>query len=222
VIAFGIAPLDKQFEGVESSTMLVEGVSGCGKAVLGYHLINKTLERGDPCVVVTSTRSPEDVKKDLEYYGMKSSPITWVETAGETLKGENVIQASIGELYTISDAIKKQIAANQGKQVTFVIDVISSAMMSSNVQQVYKFYTSITQELKKGKAVGYVLMELQMHDPKDIAAMEHVSDTVLEFIVQKEEAGTKRGFMIKKEGGRPVPDKVFNFKLTEKGLEITE
>lgn len=33
---------------------------------------------------------------------------------------------------------------------------------------------------------------------------------------------TKHGFMMKKKGGRPVPDTVFDFKLTEKGLEVTQ
>ncbi|MFC2174355.1 RAD55 family ATPase [archaeon] len=221
MIEFGIAPLDKEFGGIEKGTLLVEGTAGCGKAVLGYHLINSALGRGEPVIVVTSSRTPEDVKKDLTYYGMKAEPITWIATVGE-VKGENMVQTSIGELYTISDAIRKQVEKNKGKKVTVVLDVVSSALMSNSIQQVYKFYSSVVHDLKKADVVGFFLMELEMHDPKDIAAMEHSSDMVLQFVVKTEENKGKKGFIIKKKGGRPVPERVFDFKLTEKGLEVTQ
>lgn len=218
MIKFGIPQLDKEFDGIERSTILTEGVSGCGKMVLGYHLIDQVLKRGEPLIVVTSSRSPEELKSDLDYYKMESKGITWIETAGETLKGENVIQSNLGELFTVTDVVKKQIVANQGKDVTIVLDAVSSALMSNSVQQVYKFFTGLTQEFKKSKVTAFVLMELQMHDSKDVAAIEHLCDTVLEFIVKSEDR--KKGFLIKKKGGRPVPDNVFDFELTDKGLEI--
>lgn len=222
MIEFGIPVLDKEFQGINTGIILAEGVAGCGKTVLGYHLVSKAVERGDLCIVVTSTRNPKEIKEDLAYYKLKSSSITWIRTVGDPDPSNGVITTNIGELFTVSAAIKKVVEENKGKNVVIYFDAVSSALMSNTVEQVYKFFSNVIQHLKKNTVTAFFIIEMQMHDPKDIASMEHLSDIVLEFVIKSANESAKRGFVIKKKGGRPALDKVFNFVLTEKGLEINQ
>ena len=127
MIETGIPVLDREFKGIDYAIILAEGVPGSGKEVLGYHVLNKALESGVHCVVITSSRSYEDAEKDLEYYRMRSKPITWIETIGKPKEADNVVSANIGELFSVSDAIKRQVEKSEGKEVVVVMDFISSA-----------------------------------------------------------------------------------------------
>jgi len=220
MIETGIPVLDREFKGIDYAIILAEGVPGSGKEVLGYHVLNKALESGVHCVVITSSRSYEDAEKDLEYYRMRSKPITWIETIGKPKEADNVVSANIGELFSVSDAIKRQVEKSEGKEVVVVMDFISSALMSHPIEKIYAFFSGIVVELKKRGAVAYVLIENQMHDPKDVVSMEQLADIVLDFKVLEEGLDVKQGLVIRKKMGRPTIRRSYEFELTEEGLKV--
>lgn len=221
MIEFGIPVLDAEFKGISDIRILAEGVPGCGKEVLAYHLINKALERGEVCIVVTASQSHEDVQSGLRYYKMRTAPIFWIETVEEFQGKEGVISASLGEFFTISSSIKGLIEKHKGEKITIVMDAISPALMCNDPKVVYEGCRGIMNLAKKEGVTAYVLVEQDMHDPKQVVAFEQLTDGVFSFVVKEVEEGRiKRGILIKKKAGRPTPENVFVFKLTEKGLEI--
>lgn len=220
MIEFGLPALDREFKGISSTRIMAEGAPGCGKEVLAYHLINKVLERGEVCVVVTATQSHKDVQSALGYYRMRSAPIFWVETIEEFHGMDNVIDASIGELFTVSAAIKSVIEKYKGKKTTIIFDALSSALMCNDPRQVYDYCKGFVNLAKVEDITAYILLEREMHDIREVAGFEHLADVVLDFVVKQENGQTKRGVLIKKKAGRPTPEKVFEFTLSETGLEI--
>jgi len=220
LIEFGIPVLDTEFTGIPAARILAEGLPGCGKEVLAYHLINRVLERGEVCAVVTATQSHEEVQSSLRYYKMKYAPVIWIETIEEFQGKDDVMQASVGELFTITAGIKAIIEKNRGGRITVVVDAISSALMCNDPKAVYAYCKTLINMAKKEGITMYLLVEQSMHDPKDIVGFEQLADVVLEFVVKEEEGRMKKGVLIKKKAGQPTPENVFEFKLTEKGLEI--
>ncbi|MFH8120258.1 MAG: ATPase domain-containing protein [Candidatus Aenigmatarchaeota archaeon] len=221
---FGIKFLDEQIKDINKKVILVEGASGIGKEIIGYHYIFNGIKKGDLPVFVFSGREISDIEEEFSDYGMKidRSFIIWINAGPEILREKNVINCNISELFTISSAIKKVLSENKKRNIRIFFPIVSQAILNNSSTEFYKFFSSIINEMKKYNSSILAVIEDGMHDPQTVVAIENLCDIVFDIKVYERNFEIVPLFRIKKARGKPLMLKYFRYLVNEKGVSIGE
>ena len=221
---FGINFIDKNIKSIDKKIILIEGASGIGKEIIGYHYLFEGIKRGDVCVYVFAGRKIDEIEEEFSNYNMKihKSFINWINCGLDVINEKNVINCNISELFTISSAIKKILNEKKKKKVRIFFPIASQAIINNNSIEFYKFLSSMIEEIKKHDSSMVVVIEEGMHDPQTVISIENLCDIVFDIKVYEKDFEITPLFRIKKSRGTPLMLKYFRFKVDENGVSIGE
>jgi KaiC/GvpD/RAD55 family RecA-like ATPase len=218
-IKLGTDFIDKLLQGglPRKSIILVEGTSGIGQSVLLYQFLNEGVKNKEKCIYVFSGHMIEEILDEFDSYNLniKENDIEWIDASGAE---EKAIQCDLSELYTVSSAIKKAIEKKGKNQVRLGMDIISPALMSNNPSEVYKFLSSLINDLKKNDVPSILVIEDAMHDPQVVASIEQLCDGVIEMKAIEKDLEIETVMKIKKMRNIPPFQKYFKYRVTEEGI----
>lgn len=214
----GIAALDKllQDEGYpDRSAILVTGAPGIGKEALCYWFTRSGLLQGDFCLYVTRLATRE-VLKDARAFGLdfESRVPLWIAREG----GE--IPYDYSDLANLSFSIKEVLRKNSGRRMRVVIDVFSPLLLLNPPENIFRFLSQLTADIKQYDAVLLATLEDGMHTPQVITAMQALFDGVLELRIYEEGLSYVPILKVRKMMGVPPLPGYFSFSFTKTGMEL--
>ena len=191
---FGIKELDNAIEGIKSgSNILLIGPPMCGKEFILYNIMYHGAAINENSIINVTTR--ETATHILEWFKENNLnlPLDRIgiidcvtkTPSDEVVKNENIKIASspvdltgIGlKISQFFDEffIKKKIQKNQ-----LHINSLSTFLMYSNAQTVFRFLHIITKRIKSIGALGIYLIDGGMHDEQEIATLRQLFDGIIE------------------------------------------
>ena len=218
MVTTGITALDKLLEGEgypERSAILVSGAPGIGKEALGYWFTLSGLVQGDFCLYITRLATRE-VLKDAKAFGLEFQTRVpfWIAREG----GE--IPYEYSDLAKLSFSIKEVLRNNAGRRMRVVADVFSPLLLLNPPENIFRFLSQLTADIKQYDAVLLATLEDGMHTPQVVASMQALFDGVVELRVYEEGLSYVPIMRVKKMLGVPPLPGYFNFSFTKTGMEI--
>lgn len=219
LVSTGLNSLDHILGGEgypEKSAVLLVGAPGVGKEALGYWFTHSGLSQGDFCLYVTRL-SAREILKDSKAFGVNYEQRVpfWVAGDGGQLKCD--VNDLSGLSFNIKDILKK----NNPRRIRIVTDIVSTLLMMSSPETVYKFLSQLISEIKQHDAVVLATLEDGMHSPQVITAMQQLFDGVVEFRVYEEGLKFTPILRIRKMIGVTPSTGYYNFSFTKNGLELS-
>ncbi|MFH1285540.1 MAG: RAD55 family ATPase [Candidatus Micrarchaeota archaeon] len=222
----GIAKLDGLLKGGfrEPSNVLLIGPPGVEKLVFGMQFVNQGLAEKQPCIYITTDKTPLEIENQSGEYGMRlfshtNRGLRFVDCYSWTLekppqRRSDILVPGPSSLNDLSIGITQamQEAFKPEAKVRGVLQSVSTLLLYNNPEVVCRFLQVIGARLKAANSTTVFLLDEGMHDEKVIATMKHLMDEVVE---------------IKSEGERftlRVPtsglEKWVGFKLGKTGIEF--
>jgi KaiC/GvpD/RAD55 family RecA-like ATPase len=195
----GIKDLDNAIEGIKGgSNILMIGPPLCGKEYILYHIMHHGAANENAIINVTTRETATHVlewfkKNNLNLPLDRIGIIDCVTKtpSGEVVMNENIKIASISGGMTgiglkISQFfddffIKKKIQKNQ-----LYINSLSTFLMDSNAQTVFRFLHVITKRIKSIGGLGIYLIDGGMHNEQEIATLRQLFDGIIEIESEKD------------------------------------
>jgi len=161
----------------------------------------------------------DEILDEFESYNMevKKGEINWVD-ASNSNEDPAITQCDLSELFTVSSAIKKNLAGKKAQGARLAMDIVSPALMSNNSSEVYKFLSSLISELKKSNVTAMLVIEDAMHDPHVVASIEQLCDGVIELKAIEKDLEIETVLKIKKMRNIPPFQKCYRYKVTDEGI----
>jgi len=214
----GLPALDQLLEGEgfpDKSAILITGAPGIGKEALGYWFTNSGLLQGDFCLYVTRLATRE-VLKDSKAYGVdfqQRVPL-WIAREGGEIPYEH------SDLAKLSFDIKETLRKNAGRRIRIVADIFSSLLILNPPENIFRFVSQLTADIKQYDAVLLATLEDGMHTQQIVTAMQALFDGVLELRVYEEGLTYVPILKVRKMIGVPPLPGYFNFTFTKSGMEL--
>jgi len=197
--SLGIDKLDENIKGIRGgSNIMMIGPPMSGKETIINDIIYKGLNSGESAVIVTTKEPGENVIDWFNYnnleiplenlgivdcvtktLGVPSSETSNIKRASSPvdLTGIGVKISQFFEYFWMKKNIRK---------TRLCIVSLSTILMYSNIQTVFRFLHVFTGRVKAQGAIGIYVVEEGMHDTQAIATLKQLFDGVLE-IKQKED-----------------------------------
>jgi KaiC/GvpD/RAD55 family RecA-like ATPase len=217
----GIKELDNAIEGIKNgSNILLIGPPMCGKEFILYHIMYHGAAINENAIINVTTR--ETATHILEWFKENNlnlpldriGIIDCVTKSGEVVKNENIkIASSAADLTGIGLKIsqffdeffiKKKIQKNQ-----LYINSVSTFLMNSNAQTIFRFLHVITKRIKSTGALGIYLIDGGMHDEREIEILKQLFDGIIEIESQND----KNFIRIRIVGLSPKPTPWFEYEI---------
>ncbi|HEY9205075.1 MAG TPA: ATPase domain-containing protein [Candidatus Methanoperedens sp.] len=191
---FGIQELDNAIEGIrKGSNILLIGPPMSGKEVILYNIMYNGAAKNDNAVITVTTR--ESATHILDWFkennlALPLSRIGIVDCVTKTLSGaavenENIKIASspvdlTGIGVKISQFFEEFFMKKNIQKTQLHINSLSTILMYSNIQTVFRFLHVFTGRIKSAGALGIYVIESGMHDEKSIATLKQLFDGMIE------------------------------------------
>ncbi len=191
------------------------GAPGVGKEALGYWFTQSGLSQGDFCLYVTRL-STREILKDSKAFGVHYEQRVpfWVAGHGGELK------CDVNDLSSLSFNIKDILKKNDPRRFRIVTDIVSTLLMMSPPETIYKYLSQLISEIKQHDAVVLATLEDGMHSPQVITAMQQLFDGVVELRIYEEGLRFIPILRIRKMIGVTPSPGYYNFSFTKSGLEL--
>jgi KaiC/GvpD/RAD55 family RecA-like ATPase len=191
--SLGIQELDDAIGGIKKgSNIMLMGPPMCGKEVILHHIMYHGAAKNEDAIIIVATREP--ATRILERFGendMKqvSSRLGIVDCVSKNIEGavidsENIkIASSPVDLTGIGVRISQFIDEFMKKglmKIQLHIDSLSTILMYSNIQTVYKFLHVFTGRIKAIEGLGVFTIESGMHNEQTISILKQLSDGIIE------------------------------------------
>ncbi len=191
---FGIKELDNAIDGLsKGKNIMLIGPSMSGKEIILYNIMYHGAATNENGIITVTTREP--ATQILDWFkehnlNLPMSRIGIIDCVTKTLGGNEVendnikITSSPVDLTGIGVKIsqfldefymKKNIRKNQ-----LHINSLSTLLMYSNLQTVFRFLHVFTGRIKGAGALGIFVLESGMHDDKDINTLKQLFDGIIE------------------------------------------
>ncbi|UZE91785.1 MAG: recombinase RecA [Methanosarcinales archaeon] len=224
----GISELNKILGDVRGgSNIMLIGPAMCKKDSLVCDIIHASLLHGENVILVTTEETGSGILKWFKQHelGINRGQLGIVDGVSTSLgvrvsDTENIKMApSPLDLTGIGIKISEFLRQfdGSGKQKTrLIINSLSTMLMYSNLQTVFRFLHVFTGRIKVADAIGIYVLEAGMHDDKTVATLKKLFDGVIEI---KEESGE---FFIKAMGLGVKPTRwiEYNVDRTESMMQI--
>lgn len=226
----GIKDLDNAIAGIKGgSNILLIGPPLCRKEYILYHIMHHSAAINGNAILNVTTRETaahvfEWFKKnnlDLPLDRIGIIDCVTKTPSSEVAMNENIKIASISGGLTgiglkISQFfdeffIKKKIQKNQ-----LYINSLSTFLMDSNAQTVFRFLHVITKRIKSIGGLGIYLIDGGMHDEQEIATLRQLFDGIIEIESQKD----KNFIRIRIVGLSSSPTPWFEYEIEGTKLKI--
>lgn len=195
----GIPGLDEVLSPIRGgSNFLVIGPPMSGKEVLVHNATYSGLSEGEAAIMVSTGLSGEDVWKWFQANGMDLEPskgrVGVVDCVSQTIglsvgDTERIKRVSSPvNLTGISVAITgffEEFWMKRGvRKARLSIHSLSTMLMYSNLQTVFRFLHVFTGRIKSADALGFYVIEQGMHDDQTMNTLKQLADGVIEVKVE--------------------------------------
>jgi KaiC/GvpD/RAD55 family RecA-like ATPase len=190
---------------VDAGTVAIEGNTGSGKTILSEQLMFEDLKRGRPCIFVSTSDFPSNVRSGMKSMGLdvkgyeQSGLLTFVDgysaEAGQE-STEKFSVPSIGDLTTLGMKISSSIPA-QSKGASLYFDSLVPLASKTKPESIVSFVQSIGAKMRGigGKAVFTLGPSV---DPMVQKQLEDMSDCVVQMEAFEERGVRRRRLKISK------------------------
>ena len=191
--SLGIKELDDIIGGIRGGTnLMLIGPPMSGKEDIINHVMYSGLLKGDASIIVSTREPGEDLLEWFEQFknNIDMLPIGIVDCVTKTLgigaldtihikrASSPVDLTGIGvriSQYFEYFCMKKQVPG-----VRLCINSLSTILMYSNIQTVFRFLHVFTGRVKAVKGLGIYIVEDEMHDQQTIATLKQLFDGMVE------------------------------------------
>jgi len=191
--SLGIKELDAHIGGIRNgSNIMLIGPPMSGKETIINNIVHNGLQAEEAAVIVTTRESGENV---LEWYNYNHLEIPLerlgiVDCVTKTLgvptsDTPNIKRASspvdlTGIGVKISQFLEDFWMKKNIRKTRLCINSLSTILMYSNIQTVFRFLHVFTGRVKAAGAIGIYVVEEGMHDDQAIATLKQLFDGVIE------------------------------------------
>jgi KaiC/GvpD/RAD55 family RecA-like ATPase len=191
---------------LDGGTVSIEGNTGSGKTTLSEQLMFEDLKRGKPCIFVSTSDFPSNVRSGMKSMGLdvkgyeQSGLLTFVDgysaEAGQE-STEKFSVPSIGDLTTLGMKISSSLPAQRSKGASLYFDSLVPLASKTKPESIVSFVQSIGAKMKGigGKAVFTLGPSV---DPMVQKQLEDMSDCVVQMEAFEERGVRRRRLKIAK------------------------
>ncbi|VVB93353.1 KaiC [uncultured archaeon] len=192
--SIGINELDAAIEIIrKGSNIMLIGPPMSGKEIILYNMMYQGAAKNENAVIMVTTR--ESATHILDWFkesglALPLSRIGIVDCVTKTLSGvavetENIKIASspvdlTGIGVKISQFFEEFFMKKNIQKTQLHINSLSTILMYSNIQTVFRFLHVFTGRIKSAGALGVYVLESGMHDEKSIATLKQLFDGMIE------------------------------------------
>ena len=191
--SLGIDKLDEKLKGVRGgSNIMIIGPPMSGKETIVNNIVYKGLTAGDAAVIVTTREPGENVVDWFNYNNMeipldhlgivdcvtKTLGVPTSDTATIRRASSPVDLTGIG--VKISQFLEEFWMKKNIRKTWLCINSLSTILMYSNIQTVFRFLHVFTGRVKAAGAIGIYVVEDGMHDDQAVATLKQLFDGVIE------------------------------------------
>ncbi len=189
----GIKELDNAIGGIKKgSNIILIGPPMSGKEVILYYIMYQGMKNDNAIITVTTRESATHI---LEWFkehklSLPLSRVGIVDCVTKTLGGavvesENIKIASspvdlTGIGVKISQFLEEFFMKKNIRKVQLHINSLSTILMYSNIQTVFRFLHVFTGRIKAMGAMGIYVIDSGMHDEQAIATLKQLLDGMIE------------------------------------------
>lgn len=191
VYELGVPDLDSQVGGIDGgSNLLVVGGSAASKNRLGRAFVARGVDDGDAIIRVSTRYTTDellddysDLEFDPDIFGVVDSVShntgdTTPESA--TVKHTSSPSDVTGIGIKVSDLIERFEEDPGVDGVRLYMDSISTLLMYSELQTVFRFLHVLTGRVRSIGGVGLYTMDPDMHDERDYSTLVQLFDSTVE------------------------------------------
>lgn len=191
--SLGIDKLDDNIKGIRSgSNIMTIGPPMSGKEIIINNIVYNGLKAGNAAVIVSTREPGENVIEWFEYNNLelplerlgivdtvtKSLGVPTEDTANIKRASSPVDLTGIG--VKISQFLEDFWVKKKIRKTSLCINSLSTILMYSNIQTVFRFLHVFTGRIKAAGAIGIYVVQEGMHDEQAIATLKQLFDGVLE------------------------------------------
>lgn len=189
----GLDKLDENIKGIRAGTnIMLLGPPMSGKETIINNIVFNGLNNGEAAVIVTTREPGENVIQWFEYNNLeipldhigivdcvtKTMGVPTVDTANIKRASSPVDLTGIG--VKISQFLEDFWMRKNIRKTRLCINSLSTMLMYSNIQTVFRFLHVFTGRVKAAGAIGIYVVEDGMHDAQAIATLKQLFDGILE------------------------------------------
>jgi len=191
---------------LDGGTVSIEGNTGSGKTILSEQLMFEDLKRGKPCVFVSTSDFPSNVRSGMKSMGLdvrgyeQSGLLTFVDgysaEAGQE-STEKFSVPSVGDLTTLGMKISSSLPPQRSKGASLYFDSLVPLASKTKPESIVSFVQSIGAKMKGigGKAVFTLGPSVDQMVQKQL---EDMSDCVVQMEAFEERGVRRRRLKIAK------------------------
>lgn len=192
----GIKELDDIIGGIKKgSNLMFIGPPMSGKEIILNHIMYHAAMKNENAVIRVTTR--ESAFRILEWFkenhfDLSISRIGIVDCVTKTLGGEAIENQTIkiasspvdltGIGVKISQFFEEFYMKKKMQNIQLHIDSLSTILMYSNIQTVFRFLHVFTGRIKAAGALGIYIVESGMHDERAIVTLKQLLDGMIEIM----------------------------------------
>ncbi|MFO7966536.1 MAG: RAD55 family ATPase [Archaeoglobaceae archaeon] len=174
----------------KGNNLMTIGPPLMGKSVFARNLFEEKLKEGYRGIYVTTREIPDDVvewfKDDIDFKILDCVTKTMSEDLPET---EDIKRVSVMDLTGITSKLNKfleDVWRDGNKKIVIVFDSLSTLLMYSNLQTVFRFLHILVARIKSADAVALYIIEQGMHDEATAATLKQLFSGAIEIKEEKE------------------------------------
>ncbi|WP_135605857.1 RAD55 family ATPase [Methanococcoides sp. NM1] len=224
---FGIKELDDLIGGVKEGTnLMLIGPPMSGKDDLVNTIIYNGLKEGDSSIIVSTRETGERVLDWFSNNGLDTDTANLgvvdcvTKTLGiPALDKDHIKRAAspvdlTGIGVRIGQYFEEFLVQKEAPGLRFCINSLSTILMYSNLQTLFRFLHVFTGRVKASNSFGIFIVEDEMHDPQTVATLKQLFDGMIEI---KE---TDSGYSIRILGITPKPTPWYEFEVDGSNVSI--
>ncbi len=224
----GIKELDSSIGGIKKgSNIMLIGPPMSGKEILLYSIMYYGAAKNDNAVITVTTR--ESATHILEWFKeqklvLPMSRVGIVDCVTKTLGGASVENENIkiasspvdltGIGVKISQFFEEFFMKKNIRKTQLHINSLSTILMYSNIQTVFRFLHVFTGRIKAAGSLGIYMIESGMHDEQAISTLKQLFDGMIEIKTE-----TDKNY-IRVVGLSPKPTPWFEYEIEGANVKI--
>lgn len=224
----GIKELDLAIGGIKKgSNIMLIGPPMCGKETVLYSIMYYGAAKNENAVITVTTR--ESATHILEWFKEQKlilplSRIGIVDCVTKTLGGASVENENIkiasspvdltGIGVKISQFFEEYFMKKNIRKTQLHINSLSTILMYSNIQTVFRFLHVFTGRIKAAGSLGIYMIESGMHDEQSISILKQLFDGMIEIKTENDKN------FIRVVGLSPKPTPWFEYEIEGANVKI--
>ncbi len=161
-----------------------------GKSVFARNILEEKIKEGYSGIYITTRELPDDVlewfKDDINFKILDCVTKTMSEDLPDT---EDIKRVSVMDLTGITSSLNnflEDVWRGGNKQVVVVFDSLSTLLMYSNLQTVFRFLHILVARIKSADAIALYIIEQGMHDDATTATLKQLFSGAIELKEERE------------------------------------